>query len=107
MTEEIIADLTEELSSEPDFSASILKNKVKAVIRELRMKRNYIASGMSEDEIDSDMENYYSVVLDVARYDYNQRGAEGELSHTENGISRMYESRDNLWKGVHAYVKVL
>lgn len=30
----------------------------------------------------------YRIALDV----YNKRGAEGELSHTENGVSRGYES---------------
>ena len=107
MTEEIIADLTEELKDDPEFSSTILANKVKAAIRELKAKRNYIASNMSVEQIDEDVVNYYSTVLNVARYDYNQRGAEGELAHTENGVSRSYDNRDNLWKGVHAFVRLL
>lgn len=107
MMEEIIEDLTEELKNDPSFNSAVLKNKVKAAVRELRTKRNYIDSHMSEAQIDEDMMNYYSVILNVARYDYNQIGAEGETSHTENGITRSYERRDELWKGVHAYVRVL
>lgn len=107
MMEEIVDDLTEELKNEPDFNAAILKNKVKAAIRELKTKRNYIASNMSESQIDADIQNYYSVILNVARYDYNQIGAEGEISHSENGVQRQYESRDNLWRSVHAFVRVL
>ena len=30
--------------------------------------------------------------IEIASYLYNKRGAEGELSHNENGISRSYES---------------
>ena len=106
MTEEIVNELKVEFQNTPEYSEAILRNKIKSVIRELRMKRNYIASGLSEDEIEADMECYYSVILNVARYDYNQMGAEGEVTHSENGILRTYESRDSLWKGVHAFVKV-
>lgn len=107
MTEEIVADLTEELKDDPDFNAAILRNKIKAAVRELKLKRNYNDSNMSASDIDSDIVNYYSVILNVARYDYNQRGAEGETHHSENGVARTYESRDALWRSVHAYVRVL
>lgn len=106
MTEEIVAELKEEFKNEPEFSEAILTNKVNSAIRELRMKRNYSASNLNESQIESDMENYYSVITNVARYDYSQRGVEGEISHSESGISRSYESRDNLWRGVHAFVRV-
>lgn len=106
MTEDIVSELTEEMKNEPGFSEIILANKVNSAIRELRMKRNYVATSMSESDIEADIENYYSVILNVARYDYSQRGIEGEVTHSENGIMRSYESRDNLWKGVHAYVRV-
>lgn len=107
LTEEIVDMLTVELKDEPDFNADILENKVKAVIRELKHRRNYTATSMTDDEIEKDIENYFSVIVDVSRYDYNQRGAERELSHTDNGVSRSYESRDRLWNSVHAFVKVL
>lgn len=32
--------------------------------------------------------------IDVAVYLLNKRGAEGETTHTENGVSRTYESSD-------------
>jgi hypothetical protein len=31
-------------------------------------------------------------MIEIAAYLYNKRGAEGEISHNENGISRTYES---------------
>lgn len=35
---------------------------------------------------------YESRVIEIADYLYNKRGAEGETSHNENGISRSYEN---------------
>lgn len=37
---------------------------------------------------------YEMLQLEIAAYLLNKRGAEGQTSHTENGISRMYESAD-------------
>ena len=37
---------------------------------------------------------YRNLQVKIAAYHLNKRGAEGELTHTENGITRMYESVD-------------
>lgn len=37
---------------------------------------------------------YELLQCEIAAYLINKRGAEGETSHTENGISRSYESGD-------------
>ncbi len=37
---------------------------------------------------------YEGVQLEIAAYLLNKRGAEGEKSHTENGITRSYENGD-------------
>lgn len=37
---------------------------------------------------------YYFLQAEIAAYLLNKRGAEGELSHSENGISRSYENGD-------------
>ena len=37
---------------------------------------------------------YQRVQADIAVYLLNKRGAEGQLTHTENGISRSYENAD-------------
>ena len=104
---EIIDDLTTELCEEDTFNQAVLAVKVKSAVKELIAKRNYSATNWDEEKIQADIEKYYSVVLNLARYDYNMVGAEGESSHTENGISRTYVSRDSLFKGVHAFVSVI
>lgn len=37
---------------------------------------------------------YGNLLCDIAVYLFNKRGAEGEISHNENGINRTYESAD-------------
>lgn len=104
---EIVADLTVELSDDPAFNADFLAIKVKNAIRDVMQRRNYAVSGYTDEKIADDLYNYYSTISSVARYDYNQRGIEGETSHTENGVSRGFTERDNLFRGVHAFVDVL
>lgn len=104
---EIVNDLTTELEGEDGFNANILANKVKLAVREVMSKRNYSATTWNDEKILDDLYNFYSVIENVARYDYNQIGVEGESSHSENGISRSYVDRDTLFKGVHAFVGVI
>ena len=35
---------------------------------------------------------YVTLQIDIAEELYNKRGAEGEIAHSENGVSRSYES---------------
>lgn len=37
---------------------------------------------------------YDSLQVEIAAYKLNKRGAEGETAHSENGVSRSYESGD-------------
>lgn len=48
--------------------------------------------------------------IEIAAYLMNKRGAEGQLSHSENGISRSYESGDvpdSMLKGVTPFCGVV
>ena len=52
---------------------------------------------------------YENIQLNVACYLYNKRGAEGEVVHNENGISRTYESADvpdSMLSGITPYAGV-
>lgn len=47
------------------------------------------------DDTVTEVPRRYSVLqCEIAAYLLNKRGAEGEISHSENGISRMYENAD-------------
>jgi len=100
---ELVNDLKVELADEPTFTESVLEIKVKAVIRELISLRRYDKSGMTDAQIEDDLNNFYTQLLNVARYDFNTIGAEGEQSHSENGVTRKYSERNKLWNGVVAY----
>ena len=105
--QELNTDLTAEIEgSGCEVLANVLAVKIKAVVRELLSIRNYEYSGLSDFEIETDIRRYYTQCMNVARYDYNQLGAEGEDTHTENGISRKYVERSRLWSGVIPFAKV-
>ena len=104
---EIKTDLAAELTAcGVDVLVDVLSVKVKAVVRELLTIRNYEHSGMTDEEIETDINRYYTPCMNVSRFDYNQLGAEGEETHTENGISRKYIERGKLWSGVVPFAKV-
>ena len=104
---ELNTDLTAEIAgSGTTVLADVLAIKVKAVVRELLNKRCYEHSGMTDAEIETDICRYYTQCMNVARYDYNQLGAEGEATHNENGISRSYIDRGKMWSGVVPFAKV-
>lgn len=53
---------------------------------------------------------YRTVTLDIAVELYNKRGAEGEISHSENGVARTYSSAfvsDELLSQIIPYASVV
>lgn len=98
--EELIADLTEELSVEDvNFSAKLLSVKVKNAIREVKEARNY-PSDYSEGQIIADIRKFYGHCRNIALNDYNKVGVDFEESHSENGISQKYTDRAKLFRGI-------
>lgn len=100
---EISTDLITELGIKDNAEISALNIKVKNAIKEVKRARNY-PSHYTDEMISSDMENYYSNIKDIALYDYNQIGAEGQTSHSENGTSRTWKDRKECFNGVIPFV---
>lgn len=53
---------------------------------------------------------YDTLQCEIAAYLWNKRGAEGQTTHTENGISRQYENADvpsSMLKSVTPYCGVI
>lgn len=46
------------------------------------------------EDVEEVPKKYEVLQCEIAAYLLNKRGAEGETSHSENGISRVYESAD-------------
>lgn len=105
---ELQEDLEVELSSElhGDFDRDLLFSKIKGAYREIKYKRNY-QEHHTEEFINSDMKKMYSLIKYLALYDWNQIGADGETSHSENSTSRTWRSRDEILRQVVPFVMVL
>ena len=99
LQEELIADLKLELEKEPTFDLSVLTQKVVNAIREVKRARKY-PSYYTDEQISTDLYEYYSNIRNLALYDYNKIGAEFENSHNENSISRTWTDRVKLFSGV-------
>lgn len=99
---EVHEDLVAELEIDKANEQKLLKLKVKNAVREVRNRRNY-PSHFTENDIQNDLNSLYSNIHDLALYDYNQIGVEGQSSHSENGGSRAWKDREECLKGVFAW----
>lgn len=99
LQEELLADLTSELESEPNFDSTKLLQKVVGAIREVKRARKY-PSYYTETQIRLDLYGFYSNIRNIALYDYNTIGAEFEQSHSENSVNRSWTDRNKLFYGI-------
>ena len=108
LLKELQEDLEAELSSElhNDSDKASLSSKIKGVYREIKGKRNY-QEHHTEEFIASDMGKMYSIIKYLILYDWNHIGGEGQTSHSENGTSRTWHSRDEILAKVVPFVSVL
>lgn len=107
LKEQIANLLCAELSDEPDFSMNLLENKVELAIRDVMGRREYGNSHYTDAKILEELSTrYFSTITNLARYDYNQSGAEGQKNHSENSVSRTWYDRNKLLSDVHAFVKI-
>lgn len=73
--------------------------------QEIISLRNY-PSSYTQEQIDNDLSNYESVIIDLTVYDHSQAGEAYMASYSENGISRNWVERNKLLTGVIPLVKV-
>ena len=105
---EIVTELTAQLEREASFNAVALNAKVKIAILDVLGKREYENSHYSDSKILSELgTRYYSTITQLALYDYNQIGAEGQSQHSENSINRSWVERNKILSDVHPFVKIL
>ena len=78
---------------------AILTEILNDVVAEVISERRYPES-MNEEEIQADMKKYIPNVKKIVKYDFNQVGVEYQTSHNENGISRSYMNRADLFEGI-------
>lgn len=101
IVDEVFEELYEELGISSSDETKLL-NKVKNAVREVSNRRNY-PSHFTDSDIQKDLESLHSNIYNLALYDYNQIGAEGQTSHSENGESRTWKDREDCLRGVFAW----
>jgi len=104
MLDEIFENLKAEILADVPqadlFNESLLRAKINGAYREVLMARNY-PSSYSADRIDTDIQNYYSVIQNLARDDYSAVGSEGLSSYSADGTSIHYKDRNKHFAGVY------
>lgn len=91
---ELLIDVAPKESDKP-----ILLNKVNQAYRDVLQKRNYPYDADSSF-VTMDMQRFFSNIYNIAMYDYNMRGAEGQSRIAENGEERTFVKRETLLVGV-------
>lgn len=102
MIKEILSD-GGSLPSDEKLTVYLNAAKV-AILNWMYSQVGGVPEGMTEVPAKYDMEHVYAVVAG-----YTHAGAEGETTHSENGISRVFTSADMLdyiKKNVYAIVRV-
>ena len=73
---------------------------------DIRAKRMYPES-YTEEKIAADIKKFQSVVVNLVVYDRSQAGENFMASYSENGVSRTWRDREDLFVGVFPFAKVL
>lgn len=63
--------------------------------------------GANEQEAKAAKKKYENVIFKAVIYAYNKQGAEGQASHSENGISRTYIDEASLYEDIVPMAKGL
>ena len=106
MEAEILADIITYLGNEvTESDKPVLLILVNRAIRKVCMKR--YPFGCSDDEKMKAVDKYRDTIFEAAVYYWAKQGADGESSHSENSISRTYNSEDDIFFDVIPMVKVM
>lgn len=69
-------------------------------------KRMYPDS-YTDEKIAEDLKRFESVIVNVVVYDHSQAGENFMANYSENGVSRTWRDREELFVGVFPFAKVL
>lgn len=84
----------------------LLEQLISQAEADIRAKRMYPES-YTEEKIAADMEKFQSVAVNLVVYDRSQAGENFMASYSENGVSRTWRDREDLFVGVFPFAKVL
>ena len=84
----------------------LIEQLIKQAKHDIVAMRNY-PSTYTQEKIEADLKNYEAVIVNLVVYDMSQAGEEFMSSFSENGISRNWRKRSELFVGVYPFAKVL
>ena len=84
----------------------LLEQLISQAEDDIRAKRIYPKS-YTEEKIAADMKKFQSVVVNLVVYDRSQAGENFMASYSENGVSRTWRDREDLFVGVFPFANVL
>ncbi|MCB6343660.1 hypothetical protein [Enterocloster lavalensis] len=106
MEAEILQDIIIYLGDEVgEADKPLLLILINRAIRKVCAKR--YPWGYTDKEKDMAVERYRDTIFEAAVYYWAKQGADGESSHSENGISRSYQNEADIYFDVIPMVKVL
>jgi len=82
-----------------DALKPVLLTKTNNAYREVYQKRHY-PHDVDSSFVATDMQRFFSNIYNIALYDFNMRGAEGQSRIAENGEERTFVKRETLFLGV-------
>lgn len=84
----------------------LIEQLIKQAKQDIVAMRNY-PSAYTPERIEADLKNYEAVIVNLVVYDMSQAGEEFMSSFSENGVSRNWRKRSELFVGVYSFAKVL
>ena len=84
----------------------LIEQLIKQAKQDIVAMRNY-PSAYTQERIEADLKNYEAVIVNLVVYDMSQAGEEFMSSFSENGVSRNWRKRSELFVGVYPFAKVL
>ena len=84
----------------------LLNQLISQAQKEIILRRMY-PDTYTENDISEDLKQYESNIVDLAVYDRSQAGEAYMASYSENGVSRSWKSREDLFNGVYPFVKIV
>lgn len=84
----------------------LLNQLIEQAKKEIIARRMYPET-YTERDILSDLKRFENNIVDLAVYDRSQAGEAYMESYSENGVSRSWKNKEDLFFGVYPFVKVL
>lgn len=110
ISEELATKVKNYFDTIPELAGQVPPELLIDFVVEKYKQHRCFPKSFSEEKIERDMRNHLSTMAMAVVDIFVKTGAEGQTSHTENGITRVYENAyisESVFKDVFPYVDIL